>query len=97
MASLKHHEALVVFMRLSILFCLHPGLFNPVGSKRPDQSSLRPLSWLCSFPHKVRRASSASLARRMSTSTIPVFLFVVGSRKSPSSTKLTTEATAPPC
>src|SRR5205823_14798341 len=33
----------------------------------------------------------------MSTSTIPVFLFVAGSRNSPSSTKLTTEATAPPC
>src|SRR5580765_6602258 len=28
---------------------------------------------------------------------MPVFLFVAGSRKSPSSTKLRTEATAPPC
>ena len=28
---------------------------------------------------------------------MPVFLFVTGSRKSPSSAKLTTEATAPPC
>src|SRR5260370_20702777 len=31
-----------------------------------------------------RMASSASSARRMSTSTIPVFLFVAGSRNSPS-------------
>src|SRR4029077_3031639 len=43
-----------------------------------------------------RRASSASSARLINFATIPVFLPVAGSMKSPSSAKLTTEATAPP-
>src|ERR1043166_4432823 len=47
--------------------------------------------------YPLRFAASAASASSMRTSTIPVFLLVPGSRKSPSFAKLTTDATAPPC
>src|ERR1700756_2761237 len=47
--------------------------------------------------HYVRRASSAAWARPIHTLTMPVFLFVAGSRNSPSFTKPVTAATAPFC
>src|SRR5882762_3960745 len=47
--------------------------------------------------HYVRRASSAAWARPINTLTMPVFLFVAGSRNSPSFTRPVTAATAPFC
>src|ERR1700730_2884261 len=68
--------------------------------KGPVRTSLSPL-WQfvfglaekCSY---LRRASSASSARLINFATIPVFLPVAGSMKSPSSTKLLTAEIAPP-
>src|SRR5215467_7201007 len=65
----------------------------------------RRVEFIGHFPHAcwfssiymVRLALSAASASSMSASTMPVFFPVAGSRKSPSFTKLATEATAPPC